>query len=309
MKNRIYKKTVILLLYMGLSAISVNAQDTFVHADGDSVNSRRLRVVSITGSTFYAGGLYYLNNIWYENHQSVPFHFYNDLKGWMQIDKAGHMYSAYYQSYYGMQALKWAGLPGKKAAWLGGAVSVLMQTPIEFFDGLYEGYGFSISDVLANTTGSALAVGQELIWGNQRIRMKFSYHATKYPKYRPSTFGGSTTGHLFTDYNGQTYWLSANLSDFFPHSKIPRLLNFAFGYGADGMLAEFQNPERYRGELLPEFDRKRQFYLSLDINLSAIPTRNRFLKTLFRSFNVLKVPAPTLEYNSSGQLIFHPFFF
>ena len=101
---------------MGLSAISVNAQDTFVYAAKDSVNSSRLRVVSLTGSAFYAGGLYYLNNIWYKNHQSVPFHFYNDWKGWIQIDKAGHMYSAYYQSYYGMQAFKWAGLQGKKGS-------------------------------------------------------------------------------------------------------------------------------------------------------------------------------------------------
>lgn len=307
----IYKFLAFLTLFLVLvfPPSLLYAQEPISFLPKDSVNTKRLRTVITTNSSIYAGGLLFLNNLWYRDHEAVPFHFYNDLNGWIQMDKAGHMYAAYYESYFSIRSLLWAGVNRRKAVWIGGAMGVLMQAPIEVFDGLYEGYGFSVSDMVANTAGSALVVGQELLWDKQRIRMKFSYRATKYPKYRPSAFGGSPVGYLFTDYNGQTYWLSANISDFFPHSNMPRWLNLAFGYGADGMLAEFQNPERYRGELLPEFDRRRQLYLSLDINLSAIPTRNRFLKTIFRSLNILKVPAPTLEYNSSGKWYFHPLFF
>ena len=46
---------------------------------------------------------------------------------------------------------------------------------------------------------------------------------------------------MLKDYNGQTYWLSANLKSFFPGSNIPPWLNVAIGYGADGMFGGFEN--------------------------------------------------------------------
>jgi hypothetical protein len=41
---------------------------------------------------------------------------------------------------------------------------------------------------------------------------------------------------MLKDYNGQTYWLSVNLHSFYKGSKIPKWLNLAIGYGANGML-------------------------------------------------------------------------
>jgi uncharacterized protein YfiM (DUF2279 family) len=275
----------------------------------DSLNINRLRTVILGTSSFYAGGLFFLNNIWYKDDQPVPFHFYNDWPGWKQVDKAGHMYSSYYISKKGIDALRWAGVSEKKAVWLGGSMSLLMLTPIEIFDGLFDGYGFSVTDMIANTAGSALAVGQELLWQEQRIRMKFSYHPTKYAGYRPSYFGESRITNFFTDYNGHTYWLSANLSSFLPGSRLPEWLNIAFGYGADGMLAEFENPQFYRRVTLPEFERTRQFYLSIDMDLKAIRTRSKFIRGVLGALNMIKIPAPALEINSSGRVFLHPVYF
>ena len=275
----------------------------------DSLNSNRLRTVVVATSALYAGGMYFLTDVWYKDHQPVPFHFYNDWNGWMQIDKAGHMYTAYYQSKAGISALRWAGVSEKKAIWMGGSFGLILQTPIEIFDGLYEGYGFSVTDMIANTVGSAMVVSQELLWQEQRIRMKFSYYPTKYPGYRPSYFGKSEVTHFFTDYNGHTYWLSAKLSSFLPESKFPRWLNIAFGYGADGMLGEFENPMYYNQVRLPEFERTRQFYLSVDLNLEAIHTRNTFIRAVLRALNMIKIPAPAIELSSSGRTVFHPIHF
>ena len=47
---------------------------------------------------------------------------------------------------------------------------------------------------------------------------------------------------VLKDYNGQTYWLSANIWSFNKESNFPRWLNVAFGYGADGMLYGENNP-------------------------------------------------------------------
>ena len=79
-------------------------------------------------------------------------------------------------------------------------------------------------------------------------------------------------------------------------------MNVAIGYGAEGMLTaredEFlegiNNPERFR-----------QFYLSLDIDLTKIKTNSHFLKTIFDVFNLIKVPFPALEITSKGIVKLH----
>ncbi|PWN06591.1 DUF2279 domain-containing protein [Rhodohalobacter mucosus] len=305
------KKYVLIAVIISLLTGSVDVMSGQHTAtdNADSLNTNRLRTVIGATSAFYAGGLYFLNNIWYKDDQPVPFHFYNDWSGWKQVDKAGHMYSSYYISKKGIDALRWAGVSEKKAVWLGGSMSIVMLTPIEIFDGLFDGYGFSVTDMIANTAGSALAVGQELLWQEQRIRMKFSYYPTRYPGYRPSYFGESRITHFFTDYNGHTYWLSANISSFLPDSNFPGWLDIAFGYGADGLLGEFENPQYSRQVRLPDFERTRQLYLSIDLNLEAIQTRSKFIRGLLGALNMIKIPAPAIEFNSSGRIKLHPVYF
>lgn len=46
-------------------------------------------------------------------------------------------------------------------------------------------------------------------------------------------------------------------------SRFPAWLNFAFGYGADGMTGCFENPTEIDGVPITYFDRTRQFYFSL----------------------------------------------
>ena len=74
------------------------------------------------------------------------------------------------------------------------------------------------------------------------------------------------------------------------------------------MIGATQNPPLYNEQGQPlEFERYRRFYLSLDIDLQRIPTRSKFLKTVFSLFNVIKFPCPTLEF-SQGKVQFHTFY-
>jgi len=109
---------------------------------------------------------------------------------------------------------------------------------------------------------------------------------------------------VLKDYNGQTYWLSVNLNSFIKSEKIPRWLNLAFGYGADGMLTG--EPE---DSLFLNHNRMRQYYLSLDIDLSRIKTNSHVLKSIFDVLNVIKIPFPALELNSKGHVEMHYFYF
>ena len=132
-------------------------------------------------------------------------------------------------------------------------------------------------------------------------------HTTQYANQRPDKLGTSLNEQILKDYNGQTYWLSVNLHSFAKETKIPKWLNVAFGYGAEGMLSgnskneipfSIENPEKYR-----------KFFLSFDVNLAKIDTKSHFLKTIFSVLNTIKIPAPTLEYSANKGLKAHAFYF
>ncbi len=52
----------------------------------------------------------------------------------------------------------------------------------------------------------------------------------------------------------------------FKLNNLPEWLNLSLGYGANGMLGEFENKKYYKGQSLPDYKRYKQFYISLDID-------------------------------------------
>ena len=139
--------------------------------------------------------------------------------------------------------------------------------------------------------------------------MKFSYSPSPYREVHPSLLGENHFESFFYDYNGHTYWLSGNLKSMTGSTSLPAWLCVSLGYSANGMLGEYDNPERYRGELLPELKRYRQWLLSLDVDFSKIPTRKKWLKTVFKTIHGIKVPFSALEYSNVHGLSFRPVYF
>lgn len=275
----------------------------------DGINKTRFAVVVGTGSVAFAGGLLYLSEIWYSDRERVPFQFYNDNAGWLQMDKFAHSYIAYHQSFWGYEALRWTGVSEQKALLYGGSLGFVLQLPIEIFDGMYEGYGFSWGDVIANTAGSALFIAQQQVWKEQRILPKFSFYPSPYPELRPGTLGRNIGAQLVQDYNAQTYWFSFSPASFFDWDRWPQWLCLSIGYSGEGMLGEFANPEFIRGESVQHIDRYRQYLFSIDIDTRKIKTRHRFLKGLLHAANLIKIPAPTIEFNSREGVVFKPLYY
>ena len=132
--------------------------------------------------------------------------------------------------------------------------------------------GIFFGDFSANTTGCLLFMGQQLGWKEQRFVMKYSFHQTKYAPYRPDLLGDNLIQNMVKDYNGYTSWLSGNIASFLPKTtKFPKWINVAFGYGAEGMVGAVSNPDSLNHQALPHYDRYRQFYLSMDVDLTRIP--------------------------------------
>ncbi|MEM8887459.1 MAG: DUF2279 domain-containing protein, partial [Bacteroidota bacterium] len=189
-----------------LASMQALGQDS-LKTTSSGINKSRLRTAIITESALYLGSMAYLQFIWYKDKERVPFHFFDDSKGYLQMDKMGHAYGAYLQSYLSYRWLRSAGLSKKKALLFGGTAGIVLQTPIESFDGLYEGWGFSWSDMAANTAGSFLVIGQELLFDKQLFQYKFSFSRSIYARQANGYLGDNTLESLFFDYNGHSYWL------------------------------------------------------------------------------------------------------
>ena len=273
----------------------------------DSLNVQRRNGVVIGQSALMGGTLLVLSEAWYKDYEKSGFHLYNDNIEWLQMDKVGHVFSGYQLSRASSELLQWSGVSKKQSVLYGSASGFAFLTAVEVFDGFSSEWGFSYGDMIANFSGSVLYAGQELLWDEQRILLKFSFRTTSYASRRPNVLGSNLPEQILKDYNGQTYWLSANVHLFFKDSKIPKWLNVALGYGAEGMITG--QDDLVNMIFLPEQERYRQFYLSFDVDLTKIETNSHFLKTLFSVVNTIKIPAPTMEFTSKGKSKFHTFYF
>jgi hypothetical protein len=273
----------------------------------DTLNKKRLKTLAISEIAIGSAALIGLNQVWYADYPRSNFHFINDNAEWLQMDKAGHVFSSYHLGSFGANALKWSGASRKSQLIYGSTLGLAFMTTVEVFDGYSANWGASLGDIAANVSGTALYVSQELLWKEQRIVPKFSFHTTPYASARPNVLGSSIQEQLLKDYNGQTYWLSANIHSFAKTSAIPKWLNLAFGYGAEGMITG--NDEFVNTIFLPESKRYRQFYLSLDVDLTKIETKSHFVKTILTVFNSIKIPAPTFEIKGLGGTKLHFIYF
>jgi len=288
-------RSIILLLL--LPALSLAQQrDSVYH-----INKKRLLGFTITTSVVYTASIVGLSELWYSDSPSQPFQFFNDNAEWKQVDKFGHFYSAYHLSSTTSQALRWCGVSPRKSDVIGAITGFAMMVPIEILDGKSQAYGASAGDLIANAAGAGLYVGQSLLWKEQRIIPKFSFHTTSYPPLNPDLLGNGLPDEIIKDYNGQTYWLSVDMDKFM---KFPRWLNLAAGYGAEGMVYARDEQNIEAGYAAPY----RQFYFALDLDLTSIKTRSKALKAVIFFANMIKIPAPTLEFSSKG-VRFHALYF
>lgn len=276
-------------------------------SDSLSVIKKRKLTLGITSLALTSGSLIYLNQAWYKEYNTSKFHTFNDNGEWFQMDKCGHAFTTYQTGRLMMDAMEWAGYSKKNQMFIGGLSGFAYMSAIEIMDGYSDGWGFSWGDMGVNTLGSGLAISQNAIWKEQRIQLKFSFYSSEYAKYRTDLLGKSFATQLLKDYNGQIYWLSINPSTFMKkETKFPKWLSVAFGYGANGMLGA-----RYNNILIEDesgkvttFNRYRQGYFSLDVDLTRIKTKSKVLKSVLSCMNMIKIPFPNLEL-SEGKMKFN----
>lgn len=314
----------LLLTVFGSSNLHSQKKSFFAPADTLD-NARFYSALGLGVSSFTATsiGLY---NSWYKEFEQSEFHLFNDWKEWQGMDKFGHAYTAYNLCQVGYRGARWTGMSKNSSLWFVGIGSTVIQSTIEIMDGYSTKWGFSIGDVIFNSLGTSSFILQQSFWDDQRIRLKISSSRKNYSDQiitNPITqrtiqdrafdlYGEGNLERFLKDYNAQTLWVSINPISFHPSIPFPKWLNIAIGYGAENMFGGFENTWDFDGDRHmasdAEFPRHRQFFLSLDIDLQRIETKNHFLKMLMVIANGYKFPAPTIEYNSLGEWRFHLLF-
>ncbi|MBS1662411.1 MAG: DUF2279 domain-containing protein [Bacteroidetes bacterium] len=288
--------------------LSVSAQNFF--KPSPTYNPGRVNGTIIVESAIGAAVTFGLNYLWYKKFAHSKFHYFNDNNEWLNVDKVGHATTAYNIAAIQSDLLYWGGVKRGTAAIIGTATALGFMSMIEILDGHSEKWGFSKGDMLANLAGCVLYEGQHLMWGEQRISLKFSYHGTIFPSYHPAELGSNLPQRMLKDYNGQSYWLSFNIGSFLPaRANFPNWLNLSVGYGAEGMIGAVKNPTEIKGKAIPEFRRYRQFYLSFDTDLYRVDGLSPLAATLLKINRTVKTPGPALEWNSEEGTKFHFFYY
>lgn len=290
-------KTKLLALFL---IITLNS--TWAQQPNDSIVLRNAKIMAGDGAVVYAGSMVALNQLWFKDCPWVGFHTINDNSDWLQMDKFGHATTAYHINLLGNESLRLIGLDAKQSALYSGAFSLLYMTSIELMDAGYEGWGFSWGDMAADLGGTTLYTVQQLLWDEQRISLKYSFHPTEYAQYNPNDLGDNLMSQALKDYNGITIWASFNVKEILlgTENNFPEWITLDFGYGAKGMIAP---------QPTNDFERVRQFYLSPGIDLAKLPIENRYLKALLRALSFIKLPSPTLEYNVNDKFVWHWLYF
>lgn len=252
-----------------------------------------------TGKLLFMGGSYYmLDRTWYQGHSRTSFHFFDDSGDWLQMDKAGHLWSAFHLSRGSSALWQWSGIREERAALYGAGVGTLFLTGVEVMDGFSKEWGFSLADAGSNLLGSAAFYLQKKKWGKAYFLPVFSYRPSSLARHRPGLLGSNFPERLLKDYNAQSYWINIDPELWGDDHPFPDWLALSVGYGADGMLGGSRNPAyNNSGQALPSFDRTRRFYLSFDLLLKELPVEGKGWRTLFRVLDAFRFPFPALEYS------------
>jgi len=283
--------------YSQLDQTAANFCDT---KPSEGIDKRKLRGLIIGESITYSTAMTGAYFLWYKNSMSGGFHFFNDSKEWLLMDKFGHFTTAFVVANASAKCYEWTGMDDLKSAKIGTLQSLIFMTSLEVFDGFSSGYGFSWTDFGFNILGAGTFYINQRSGERIYIQPKFSFGKSKMAPFRPDVLGENFQQQLLKDYNGQTYWLSIRLKRLALDVKESHFspFNISFGYGAQGMTGGHENVLiNEQGQIVPEFQRFRQFYLSFDIDLRQIPCKNKVLKKVLNTLNFIKFPFPALEFS------------
>ena len=263
----------------------------------------RQRLYLVSGFTGLAMTGIYIAHIkpWWSGEKQgfrVKFDWVNNY--WLEVDKFGHFYANIQATRATASLFRYAGVDRRKSLWIGATNSLLLYTAFELTDAGFADWGFSVPDYVANVLGAGYPLLQEYWPVLGHFQFKISYFPSRYyqnERYAttPGFFDYMAYEYPVGDYDGMTFWLSADADWMLPaplKPYWPDWLNLALGYGARD-LPQGNMELKYR-----------TWYLGLDYNLEKLPGDTPFLKSLKSVLNAIHFPAPAIRIGENGQVFY-----
>lgn len=161
--NGVWLQHVAIILFL-LSTFSGSSQQARLSTweIPDTLHHGRFWAAATTGAVTYTATLFTLKGLWYDKYPRTSFHFFNDINEWQQMDKAGHMFTAYFEADWLYGIARWTGMKKRSSIITSSLVATGLQGTIEMLDGFSSEWGFSINDFAFNLAGSGL-------WATQQV--------------------------------------------------------------------------------------------------------------------------------------------
>lgn len=263
---------------------------------GQPVNEIRARRAGAAAAFVGANGLLYnyFKRAWWSGEKADHFFFHSDWdQDFRDQDKFGHAFGGYHLARIGDAVLRSTCTSKKKAVIWSAAYAAAFQLQIEIWDGMYKKYGFSYADLLANTTGTALAVLHQTVPRTRAIKPTISYWPSAAER-NADNIPGEVRPSL--DYSGQTYWLSADIDALLPPEAKPfwpGILRVSVGHSITDWI-DPQTGANIRAQ--------RKILLTLDLDAEKLPGNGRLWKTVKRQLGYIHLPSPALEITPTTKL-------
>lgn len=278
---------VLWLLATAAAALSPAAAD----AQSAACQSKTYRVASRSAVAGVAVGgnlaLYeYFRRAWWAGEKRAMWINWEQGQSHRDMDKLGHAWGGFHLARLGSDLLSGACVSRSKAVWLGASYAAAFQLQLELWDGRQADYGFSPPDLIANTLGTSLAVGQHYSPRLRAVKPTISYARTA----ASHRFGRAEGSELrpTTDYAGQTYWLSFDVNEMLPDDAArywPDFVRASVGHS----ITDYISPETGRG-----IRGRRELVLSLDVDPSKLPGDHPVWRRVKHELSYYHFPAPAL---------------
>ena len=104
----------------------------------DTLHIPRRNAVVVSEIALSSSALIGLNELWYADFARSKFHTVDDNAQWLQMDKVGHVFTAYQMGKHGVNLLNWSGVSKKDQLLYGATLGFGFLTAVEIMDGFGE---------------------------------------------------------------------------------------------------------------------------------------------------------------------------
>ncbi|MEI8133584.1 MAG: DUF2279 domain-containing protein [bacterium] len=234
-------------------------------------------------------GLYFIEKSWWPDSDRTAFHIQDDPDYEKNYDKFGHGFGAYYTSHFFQEAFAWSGIDSSQSYLLGAVCGAMYEFYVEIEDGFGKSWGFSPGDAKADLIGASFFLLRNRVDFFRNFQYKWLY----YPNADSLYFASHSTYNPIDDYEGQSYWFTADIHRMLPESwkdYWPMWLNLAFGIGGIGL--ETFDTNSPTGN--PYDNRHKAYYLSLDFDMEKIIPESDIgiINFIRRGLSYWHLPAP-----------------